>query len=303
MKKIYLLLAILVFIGAGAMAQSPGQSKYLKPTVYQKKVTTIISEKSRSYYSLSTEEPSTVNLQGPGKLRVLTRGRFTPGEGDEIKYKILYTIDGGEQGTVKVSGIERSSKATYKNGALGVPGDSEDFEIELGRGYHTLEFTLEDEKIPVAARYNFTRTKEKKKDWIAFCPNRPSEPVELITRESTVNYYRFSMEKPLKVEINGPTELRVLTRVENHYQMRGRIQYRVQVKEDNEVINTYQLSSRRSEVTVYKDDNTLIPGKGCEFVINVPRGRHTYEIFSLNQDKSTVLGRLLIPENDVKLEE
>jgi hypothetical protein len=95
----------------------------------------------------------------------------------------------------------------------------------------------------------------------------------------------------------------VLTRIENHYQMRGRINYRLQVRENDEVINTYQLSSRRSEVTVYKDDNTLIPGKGCEFVINVPKGRHIYEILSLNQDKNTVLGRLLIPEKDVKLRE
>jgi hypothetical protein len=84
--------------------------------------------------------------------------------------------------------------------------------------------------------------------------------------------------------------------------MKGRIQYRVQVKENNKVINTYQLSSRRSEVTVYEDDNTLIPGKGCEFVIEVPKGNHTYEILSLDQDKNTVLGRLLIPKKDVKLE-
>jgi hypothetical protein len=303
MKKIQFLLAILILIGPGAMAQSSGQSKYLKPTVFQKKVTTIVSGKSRSYYSLSTKEPSTINLQGPGKLRVLTRGRFTPDEGDEIKYEILYVTDGGEQKTVKIKGIERSTKAIYLNSALGVPGNSEDFEIELGRGNHTIEFKLKSGKIPVAARYKFTSIKEKKKDWIAFSPNRPSEPVDLITRETTVNYYRFSMEKPLKVEINGPTELRVLTRIENHYQMRGRIHYRVQVKENEEVINTYQLSSRRSDITVYKNDKTLIPGKGREFVINVPKGRHVYEILSLDQDKSTVLGRLLIPKKDVKLEE
>ena len=110
------------------------------------------------------------------------------------------------------------------------------------------------------------------------------------------------MEKPLKVEIIGPTELRVLTRTENHFQMKGRINYRVQVKENGKVINTYQLCSKVSEVAVYKDVKELIPGTACEFVIYVPKGKHVYEILPLDKDKSTLLGRLLIPEKDVKLE-
>jgi len=153
----------------------------------------------------------------------------------------------------------------------------------------------------VATRYKFTPAKAKKQEWIAFCPKRPSEPVDLFSRESTVNYYRFSSTKTLKVEINGPTELRVLTRIENHYNMKGRIHYRVQVKENNEVINTYQLSSRRSEVAMYKDNSELIPGKACEFVIDVPKGRHTYEVLPLDKDKNTLLGRFLLPKKDVKL--
>ncbi len=178
-----------------------------------------------------------------------------------------------------------------------------DFEIELGRGYHTVSFKISDENIPVAARYQFTPTKAKKIDWIAFCPLRPSEPVNLISRESKVGYYRFSKEKPLKVQINGPTELRVLTRIENHYQMKGRIHYRIQVKENSEVKNTYQLSSMRSDVAEYEDDRDLVPGKACEFVVKVPKGKHIYEILSLDKDKNTVLGRFLIPEKDVKLVE
>ncbi len=111
------------------------------------------------------------------------------------------------------------------------------------------------------------------------------------------------MEKPLKVEINGPTELRVLTRIENHYQMKGRIHYRVQVKENGHLTSTYQLNSRRSEIAVYKYDKELIPGKACEFVIDVPKGRHTYEVLPLDKDKKTLLGRFLLPKKDVKLEQ
>ncbi len=303
MKKIQLLLLIVLLSASGIQAQSGKSHRYVKPANHQKRVTTVINEKNRSYYSLSTEKPSVINVEGPGILRVMTRGRFVPGQKKTIKYEIVYTIDGGEQHSEKFSGVYRSKSAAYLNESLGVPGQMEDFEIELGRGYHTVEFWLKEKDVPVAVRYKFTPTKGKKQEWISYSPLQPSEPVDLISRESTVQYYRFTMENPLKVEVNGPTELRVLTRIENHYQMKGRIHYRIQVKENGEVINTYQLSSVRSEIAVYKTDKTLVPGKAREFVINVPRGRHSYEILPIDKDKNSVLGRFLIPKKDVKLEE
>jgi hypothetical protein len=302
MKNTLLILLLLIFPLQGLLAQSTRKVQYPRPSNFQKKVTHLIAEKSRTYYSLNTEKPSSITVRGPGILRVMTRGRFVPEEGETIKYEIVYTIDGAEQKRIKMNGITRSKKATYLKGSLGVPGRLEDFEIRLGRGYHTIELWLKDRKIPVAARYKFTPTKEKKQEWIAYSPLQPAEMVDLISKEKIVHYCRFSSDKPLKIEVNGPTQLRVLTRIENHYQMKGRIHYRLQVKENNKVINTYQLSSRRSEVAVYKSNNELIPGKACEFVINVPKGRHSYEVLPLDQDKSTLLGRLLLPLKDIKLE-
>jgi len=302
MKKIQLIPVILVFTISGVFAQSSGESKYIKPTNFQKRVTTNISDKSRSYYSIDTQQASIISVKGPGILCIRSRGRFIPEEGEKISYEIIYAVNGGERESIKISSVQRSKKATYKNGSLGVPGQLKDFEIELGRGNHTVSFYLDKDEIPVAARYRFTPKKPKKQDWIAYSPAPPSEPVELISRETSTKYFRFSYDKPLKIEVNGPTELRVLTRIENHYDMKGRILYRLQVKEGDEIINTYQMSSRRSEIAMYKEDRNLIPGKACEFIIDVPKGRHKYEVLPLDKDKNTVLGRCLIPEKDVSLE-
>lgn len=262
-----------------------------------------ISGKQRYYYDLSSEKRSLITLRGPGKLRVITRGMFRTETADQLGYTILYTIDGAQQQKFTVTDAERSNTTVCADRKLGNPANSKDLNLDLGRGDHSIEFRLQAGQPPVAARYIFVPSKVKKQDWISFSPLRPSEPVDLITREDEITYYRFSKEKPLKVEVNGRTEVRVLSRIENHYQMRGRIHYRVQVLENNKVINTYQLSSVRSEVTVYKDNNELIPGKGCEFVIDVPKGRHAYEIIPLDEDKSTLLGRMLLPKKDVKLEQ
>jgi hypothetical protein len=302
MKKTHLILLPLVMFCSGIMAQSGVKPVNLKPSNFLKKVSMVISGKTRTYYSLSADTASIITIQGPGVLEVNTRGQFKPGTGDLMKYVIGYSIDGGAQKSFAVSAVGRSKEATYPDGTKGVPGQLKTFEIELLRGNHTVEFKLKDNVVNVAARYRFKPAKVKKQEWIAFSPMQPSEPVDLISKEATTAYYRFSMEKPLKIEIIGPTELRVLTRTENQYQMKGTINYRVQVKENGTVLNTYQLHSKPSEVAVYKDVKNLIPGTACEFVIYVPKGKHVYELLPLDKDKGSLLGRLLLPKKDIILE-
>ena len=293
-----LLIVLLSF--SGIMAQSSKKPRYLKPTNYQKRITTIVSEKSRYYYSLSTNTPSLITVKGPGVIRVLSRGRFVPDAGKNIKYEVLYSVDGVEWNHVEISDVKRSTEAKYLKTSLGVPGQLKDFEIKLDRGYHSIEFKVKENEIPVAMRYKFIPTKAKEQEWVAFCPLRPSEPVDLISREKTYHYYRFSIENPLRVEVIGPTQLLVLSRIENHFQMKGRIYYRLQVKTEGEIINTYQLSSLRSEIAVYIDDESLIPGKACEFAIRVPEGKHIYKIIPLDENNSSVLGRFMLPKKDIK---
>lgn len=300
LKKTLLFLLVILSFDFHGIAQSASKSRSLKP-LNSKSVTTLISGKTRKYYALNSVTPSVITVQGPGKLIVNTRGRFIPSRKDLINYEILYTLDGVNQKSKPFTSVNRSNDAVYENKALGTPGALKTFEINLGRGSHTLEFKMKDEKIPVAARYVFKPTKDKKQEWISFSPLTPSEPVELISGESTTSYYRFSVAKPLKVTIIGPTELRILTRAENHVGMKGRIHYRFQIKEAGNVISTYQLSSDRSETAFYKENKSLVPGKACEVDITVPSGSHTYTIIPLDEDKNTILGRLLIPKKDVKL--
>lgn len=300
MKKTLTLLLILT-IGLAATAQTKAKSKMIKPTGNQKRVTLLVSGKTSQYYALSHENASVIRVEGPGKLRVITRAFFKPEQKSKLDYEISYVVDGGIPNKVKITGSVRAESSTYVEDRKGLPGIGKEIEILLGRGSHTIEFLLTNNLVQVDARFLFTETKGKKMDWVAFSPMTPSEPVELVSKEETTKYFRFSNEKPLIVEINGPTELRVFTRIENHFNMKGRINYRVLVSKAGKVLNTYQLSSTHSDVTTYKENSSLVPGKACEFVIEVPKGKHVYEIKPLDQDKNTVLGRFLIPLKDVKL--
>lgn len=301
MKKIISLLLLFMVGFSAAFAQSTAKSTQIKPTNFKNRVTILVSGKTSHYYSLSHQTASVISVNGPGKLKVITRARLAQAKDSKANYEIRYVVNGGVQQKSKITGATRAEAASYADDITGIPAQGKEIEITLGRGSHTIEFLIADATVQVEARYLFTPTKGQKMEWISFSPKAPSEPVELISKETNVKYYRFSKQKPLKVEVTGPTELRMLTRIENHFNMKGRIHYRIQVKDNNVILNTYQLNSTHSEEAVYRDNSSLIPGKPCEFVIEVPKGMHVYEIYPLDEDKNTVLGRMLIPKKDIKL--
>jgi len=303
MKYLKFLIIILIILIPSNSISADSKTRALKPKNATEKITTIISGKSRNYYPISKTNPSLVSVKGPGKLKVITRVQFISDVFEELDYVVCCKIDGVMMEDVVFEKVKRSDNAMFKNELYGIPGEGKELILELGRGEHTIELSCGAEFPKFAARYLFTKTKVKKIDWISKTPLFPNEPVDLVNDENVIHYFRFSNSKPLKVKITGPTTIRVLNRLENNYYMKGRINYRLQVKEDGVIKNTYLLSSVRSEVTAYKKGGGKIPGKAKEIVVAVPGGTHIYEITPLDKDKNSILGRILFPKNDIKLEE
>ncbi len=299
MRRFYIFWVIVLLFPFYVFSQKTGETKVLKPTRFRQEAPIVISNKIRMYYQLSSEKESLIFAQGPGKLRLLTRAHFLPGQERKVSFGINYSLNGGEIQSLKVTSTERSAQASFTE-LKGIPGQLQTFEIILPRGDNTISFKLSESKTGVVVRYLFNPLKEKKKEWITFTPVQSIDIVDLYSNESVVTYYRFSGEQPLKVEVIGPTQLRIFTRIEFTHQMRGTVNYRLQVVNNGKVINTYQMSNKRSEVAAYKNSSELVPGKASEFVIDVPAGKQTYEIFLLDKDKKTILGRTMILKKDVK---
>jgi len=283
------------------LAQS--KTKAVKPKNVKSKTSIIISGNSRTYYPLLGKGKSILNVKGPGTLKIILRAQFRSKAQNTVDYMVFYSINGGQKNEVDFKDVERDSRATFKEASLGFPGTGEIFVLELARGNNTIQLWSGSENLKIYARYLFTQIKEKKIEWVSLSPLYPNEPVSLVTNENVATYYRFSQKKPLKIRISGPTTLKILSRIENHFEMKGRIDYRLQVKEDGTVRNTYQLSSVRSEVTTYRKNCGRTPGKANEIIVTVPGGSHVYEIIPLDKDKDSILARIRFPKKDVKIKE
>ncbi len=294
------LLVFVLFININAK-KIEDKTKEVLPSNTKNKITTIVAEKVKYYYALNQKKASLIFLNGPGKLKIITRARFEKRSLKELDYTIIYRIDGGTKKYIKYKNITHSTDAKYKVDSLGTPAIKKELEIDIKTGDHNIEIWIENDNPKVAARYLFTSKKKKKVEWIAISPTNTFEMVNLKTNESLITYYRFSNEHPLKVKINGPTQLKILTRAENLFDMKGRINYRLQIKEDDKIKNTFVLNSVRSETTLYEKETDKIPGKANEIIIDIPKGRHHIQIIPL--DNNNLLARLLFPKKDIKLSE
>lgn len=296
--KIKYLLIFLLILEVPEIFPAPG---VVKPLNQKDRIVIKESGNDRVYYPIRQNDPSVIIIKGPGKLTVETRVQINKNEEKSV-YSILYDIDGSRDVEVNFKDAVISKKINSGNPDYSF-SIRKDIVIDLGPGEHSLNFRGKSPKQIIIARYFYTKLREKKLNWVMLSPSPAKEPVDLVTHENVVHYYRFSGKKPLRIKIIGPTVLRVLTRFENHYSMKGEINYRLQLKEDGKVIHTYLLSSSFSDITTYKNNNKLIPGKAREFYIEVPGGSHTYIITPMDQDKNTILARVLFPKKDVKLGE
>jgi hypothetical protein len=297
--KLLLIVSILscaLLFALQANGQSRGGAK--KPINKVTKVKTLVNGKARTYYALEKDNPSVLRLNGPGKLKLYTRAHFANKNDKPAEYTIAYSINGGKEKLLKVSQEHPSSNSTYPEGVLGIPGQSKRFEIDLPIGANQIRFRLLENNKPVAVRYIF-KPVNLKYNWITFAPREYEGVYEIVTNETVSCYYKFSKSNPLNVSVIGPTQVMVFTRLAFDQQMEGDVHYRLQVNENGKVVNTYQLSNRLSDVSIFKEMKNVTPGKASKIVINVPEGKHTYQISPMEDIKSGFYSKLMIIRNDV----
>ncbi len=270
-------------------------SELIKPENYKEKLIITVKGNKFDYYQLNKNIYSKIDLKGPGQLKIITR-KMLVSKSESSDYGISLKLNGNKYKDFSFKGVKAVKNEKYAVESIGFPSERNNILLDLNRGQNIVEIKSASE---VIVRILFKSSKNKKEKWIAFSPVSNNQPVELITREQISKYYRFSAKDPLQIEVIGPTRLRIFTRFENNYKHKGSVNYRLRVEEDNQLLNTFLLSSRRSMVTYYRKNTLLMPGIAKEIFIEVGSGKHIYKVYPIDEDKKTILGKILLPKTDI----
>jgi hypothetical protein len=288
MKTIVILLSGLMLISAAS------KRKLLFPQSAEK-YQLLVNGKKRTYYMPATDS-LTVQFNGPCEIVIHTR---TLNIDQKADFGFTYRTEGLTLKTAYFSDVKVAKNTHLKADRSRNVSRPEKTTLRFSRGAHQLVIYKNTEIPGLIHRVLYQKKKRDRSKWFPFEPTQSRMPVFLLNNESEVKYHRFSGDQPLVFSILGPARIRVLTRIENHFAMKGRVQYRLTIKEDNQVIRRYQLNSLKSQETTYKSDKSLTPGKAREVFLEVPDGHHQYQIFAQNANGATVLGRILINEESL----
>ena len=113
--------------------------------------------------------------------------------------------------------------------------------------------------------------------------------IEIVTKKEET-YDLLTKQKPLSFEIEGPTYLRVYTRIPWPSGADGHEMYKVILQENGVEERMISLESEVSKVTKDKLGRPL--SKWRSFYIEVPEGKNSYKIIHWSSPKDTILVKL-----------
>ena len=301
--------AVTVLVGLLAVGLTQAAWTTIKRAQGARQVQTEVDGKTRAYWRLALGDTMSTTVNGPAVLRVVTRSPW------RIKYKgqaiqLRWSLDGREGG-VYTHPVIRSRAARMRP-----PKDSKHFaepvkwprlssshteEIAIPYGTHRVQFALTGGP----GDYALLRLKLKslhplpKGDTVDLLPHSPGRTRDVAVKDSRSTYQVLASGEALSVEVTGPTVVKVLSRLDWNETMAGRQKYQLKVSEDGVLKNTWVLHGRHSNEATYVGKNDSTPARGKTLYIEVPAGRHQYQVKFQDSGREVNL-RFLMPRTALR---
>jgi hypothetical protein len=265
-----------------------------RPAEHAAKTTISVGGKEHTYYGFTADEPLAFTIEGPTRIKVLTRVRV-PNNLESVEYGVSVYMDGRHQETVE-------KDAYPKEGAFYVafnhfrPGVIRRVYIDVPTGRHGYELRATG-RHRVDAR--LFETAESKPSLVSIAPAEHGSVETLHYRDKELTYYLLTEESPVRLDVVGPTSVKVNTRLLYDATMLGEQTYVVGVREDDQPECLYRIDAEPSQTVVLRDRTDAIPGALRHFRLDVPRGAHTYRFRLADTIAGGVAVKFYIPRGDL----
>ncbi len=279
-------------------AAAAAKSSRIRPSAHAGELKLRVSGKTRGYHRATAAEPVEFRIRGPIAIRVLSRYLFAPESADSVAvYALRLEIDGVEVRTFDEV-APPSRKARRRDGG-GRVGTLERTLVQIPAGSHKVRLAPTDEGAAVAVRLYRGSGRPSGIKWVSYAPETYEKACRLHVRDVEETYYRFSVDTPVTLQLHGPLQLKILSRLDFGIE-RGYTQaYALKAYIDGELAQTFTLKSRASHTAIYPELPAVTPGRGQTVYLDVPDGEHE---ITVSLDCTTAQAgslRTLIPEKAV----
>ena len=258
-----------------------------------------ISGQRFDYAVLDRGEEARCTVNGPRRLKLISRYLFAGGDSDQMPYTVIVAVDDREVLRKSFTGRPHADAAPC-DGNSRVASLRRSY-VDLGAGAHRLSVRIDHEGEGQVALRLFREVKRQRQNWVTFAPESYSSVRHLqFGSGNQSTYYHFESGTPLRLELAGPTTLRVGTRLDFDHTMNGSQTYAVEVVIDGETWRTLHFDATKLTTSVYLERPDILPGSRKEFRITVPRGLHVVEIRCVRPETCGVAAMIHIPKSDLE---
>jgi hypothetical protein len=121
--------------------ESPGKWKDIAPITYSAKLELAEDEKIIDYYEATAASPVVLEVEGPRKIKVISRVNFSM----TTQVEQLYSVEAREKGKVIKNTsfrAHRSETTEYRDRSGIVPSNPGSFYLNIKKGKHRIEFSI-----------------------------------------------------------------------------------------------------------------------------------------------------------------
>jgi hypothetical protein len=115
--------------------------------------------------------------------------------------------------------------------------------------------------------------------WKSFKPDKSPSRVKVAVMGKELNYYSVEKGQEILVTVEGPTQLKVLTRIEFGEEASGEKNYYLRYQRDGEKKYKFRRIATASPTAVLVDSPAIHLGSSRSIYLKVPSGKHTYRFY------------------------
>ncbi|MFH1502173.1 MAG: hypothetical protein ABIG03_03915 [Candidatus Eisenbacteria bacterium] len=287
-----LLLLVILAPAAGA-----AEWRTVEPAGYESRVNVSVDEKQLTYYRFGANEPLRFSVEGPARVKILTRLRVHMSEASAT-CAIEVLRDGVSTGvdTLAAPASERSFYIGFEDFR---PSVIRRLYIDVPTGTHGYEIRPVG-RARVDARV--FRAAESKPSRVSLAPDEYAGVETFYYRDKELVYYLAEKSRNVVLNVIGPTTVKVNSRLIFGRTMLSGQTYVLGVKGPGPEEMLYKIETEPSETVVFRDRDDVVPGALRHFMLEVPEGEQRYEFRVADSLGAGVALKFYIPNGDLSNE-
>ena len=291
-----LTLGVVVAVLAVVLAQVSAAAdwKSFRPSDYSGKVRISVEGSELTYYHFTADEPLTFSIEGPTRVKILTRVRV-PNDHETVEYGVSISRDGVHMETLEKEAYAKES-AFYVAFNSFRPGVIRRIYIDVPTGRHGYQLRAVGGHSVDARLFE---SAESKPSLVSIAPRDFDSVETLYYRDKELTYYLMTKGTLVVLDVIGPTSVKVNTRLLYDATMLGEQTYIVGIREPGVPECLYRIDAEPSQTVVMRDRDDVIPGALRHFMLEVPKGAHTYEFRLVDTVAGGLAVKFYIPRGDL----